>query len=89
MFILSCAKLATTTKPALDTGLFATILVTFLCSHVANMTLTPHKRFAILLALLDAWIAIEFGLVGHQATILHDGLGNRAFACKDCIKDRE
>jgi hypothetical protein len=56
--------------------------VAFLCANFANVALTPHKRLAILLALFDAGVAIELGLMSYETTVLHYCLGNGSLACE-------
>ena len=76
-------KLSAAANTSLDTSLFSTVLVAFVCPHLADSTLASNECLSVLLTLLDTWVAIQFRLVRHKPTILHNCATNSTFSCDD------
>lgn len=54
--------------------------MTFVGPNLPDSALSADEGLAVLFALFDAGIPVEFGLVRYQASVLHRGLSNGALA---------
>eukprot|EP00611_Tribonema_gayanum_P001172 TRINITY_DN1087_c2_g1_i2.p1 TRINITY_DN1087_c2_g1~~TRINITY_DN1087_c2_g1_i2.p1 ORF type:complete len:113 (+),score=26.16 TRINITY_DN1087_c2_g1_i2:666-1004(+) len=76
----SAGELAASCDGGPDAGAFACVAPRLVGAHLADLALAADDRLAVRLALLDARVTVELGLVRRETPVLDDLVGRCALA---------